>query len=74
MESLKNKPCMDCGNSYPPECMDFDHTSDNKEFNVSKRRRASKRKILEEIAKCELVCANCHRIRTKHRILVKLAL
>ncbi len=31
------------------------------------QRSMSKRRVLEEIAKCELVCANCHAIRTMHR-------
>ena len=48
--------------------MDFDHrdrktklTNINRMINY---RSYSKEKILEEIEKCDLVCANCHRIRT----------
>jgi hypothetical protein len=66
----KNKPCTDCSVKYPPYVMDFDHLSDHtKEFNIStmRRSRMAFSKILAEISKCEVVCANCHRIRTNMR-------
>lgn len=66
----KDRPCTDCGIKYPPYVMDFDHLDGSaKEFNVSmmRRRRMAFKKILDEIAKCEVVCANCHRIRTNTR-------
>lgn len=71
---FKDKPCMDCHTKFPLVCMDFDHTK-NKKFNVShmptlfKSHRGDKafQTILDEIAKCELVCSNCHRIRTSNR-------
>lgn len=66
--SLKQKPCKDCRVKYPHYVMDFDHrdrktklTSINRMVNFHSY---SKDKILEEIKKCDLVCANCHRIRT----------
>src|SRR3989338_6418805 len=66
--ALKQKPCMDCGVQYPPYVMDFDHrdkktkvASINEMINLHSY---SKNKILKEIDKCDLVCANCHRIRT----------
>lgn len=59
-----NKPCTDCKVGYPHYVMDWDHLYDKK-FAVSEMSRmGSKRKILEEVAKCELVCSNCHRVRT----------
>lgn len=68
LDGLKNVPCQDCGGRFPPECMDFDHVRGEKLFgigaNVSKVPLA---KLMAEIEKCELVCANCHRIRTKRR-------
>lgn len=65
-------PCMDCNNTFPSECMDFDHVRGVKLGNVSKwGPNGSTRKLAEEIAKCELVCANCHRIRTKKRQIEK---
>ena len=65
LDSLKeNKPCLDCGLIYPSYVMDFDHKRE-KEFTISEAiRRHSRERILKEIEKCDLVCANCHRIRT----------
>lgn len=64
--SLKDAPCTDCGGRFPSYCMDFDHVRGIKVASVSAmlNRSASRERILAEIAKCELVCANCHRIRT----------
>ena len=61
----KSKPCTDCRKKYPYCVMDFDHKSDKK-FNVSQGlvEGYSWERIKKEIDKCELVCANCHRIRT----------
>jgi hypothetical protein len=56
---------MDCGLAFPPCAMDFDHRDPStKEFNVGSMMRWSKKKIQEEIDKCDLVCSNCHRVRT----------
>lgn len=63
-------PCADCGEHYPPVCMDFDHLDgEDKESSISAlmNQGASLARIDAEIAKCELVCANCHRIRTAAR-------
>lgn len=63
IEEAKNVPCMDCGIRYPHYVMDFDHRNpDEKEINVGVTR--SLNKTLKEIEKCDVVCANCHRIRT----------
>jgi hypothetical protein len=65
MDSLKDKPCVDCGKSFPPCVMDFDHRDkQQKKKNVGQMLGCSKDRILEEAAKCDIVCANCHRIRT----------
>ena len=69
--SLKQKPCMDCGIIYPYYVIDFDHRDKDKKIASVNRMTSvhmySKTKILEEIEKCDLVCANCHRIRTYNR-------
>lgn len=67
--AAKNVPCTDCGNRFRPECMDFDHVRGTKSWNVSAmvERSFSVETILKEIAKCEVVCANCHRTRTVER-------
>lgn len=64
IQSYKNVPCKDCGKSYPYYVMDFDHLGP-KLFSISKgSRQHSYLELLLEIKKCEVVCANCHRIRT----------
>lgn len=63
----KNKPCTDCKNKFPSVCMDFDHVRGHKVAGVSKLLARSWEVIKQEIAKCDLVCANCHRIRTMTR-------
>lgn len=70
IDSLKtDKPCKDCGNVFPPICMDFDHVKSGKLFNISAAgfKGLGKERILEEISKCELVCSNCHRLRGEVR-------
>ncbi len=66
---LKDVPCADCGQSYPHYVMDFDHLEDVEKLgNIADMAMgASMVKLLEEIEKCEVVCANCHRIRTWNR-------
>lgn len=67
-DEAKAAPCMDCGNTFPPECMDWDHRpGETKLFHVTQNLGTSKEKIDAEMAKCDLVCSNCHRIRTKKR-------
>lgn len=69
IQELKSKtPCLDCKISYPYYVMDFDHVRGRKHKNVMELiPTLSKKKIDEEIAKCEIVCSNCHRIRTHDR-------
>ncbi len=69
LNDLKDVPCADCGGRFPSVCMDFDHLpGEVKSFQVGTVGHASSEKrLLEEVAKCEIVCANCHRIRTWKR-------
>lgn len=63
----ESKPCADCGRRYPHYVMDFDHRDPTtKKFNIGHLSRdvAGEKAILDEIAKCDLVCSNCHRERT----------
>lgn len=66
LQELKNKPCTDCGRSFPWYCMDFDHPDPSKKkYNISYWCSLRKvKEMLEEIKICALVCATCHRIRT----------
>lgn len=61
---LKNVPCADCRGRFPACAMDFDHVSGKKELNVANMKHYPIERIIKEIEKCEVVCANCHRIRT----------
>lgn len=59
-------PCKDCGENYPYYIMDFDHL-DNKSFGIANfvRDKGTNIELLKsELAKCEVVCSNCHRTRT----------
>lgn len=64
---VKSKPCTDCGRTYPACVMDFDHVRGEKRFALGDAPAKTRNNILEEIKKCDLVCANCHRIRTEER-------
>lgn len=63
---LRSVPCTDCGIQYDWWIMEFDHTRGIKKFNVtscgSKNRKSQA--LLDEIEKCDVVCANCHSNRT----------
>jgi len=72
LAELKADPCTDCGNTFPSCAMDYDHVSDDKAVNVGNMMQSSWKTILKEVAKCELVCSNCHRIRTETRRLENL--
>lgn len=60
----ESTPCMDCGRMYPSYVMDYDHRGD-KLYNIAKMARVgSLKKLAVEMAKCDIVCSNCHRERT----------
>lgn len=69
LRSLKvGHPCRDCGRVLPPEAMQWDHLPGMvKRGDVSTLRGLPKQQILDEIAKCDLVCTNCHILRTAAR-------
>lgn len=64
--NAKDVPCMDCGRRYPTCVMELDHVRGTKRFELSDARAtsASFETIRDEIMKCDVVCANCHRLRT----------
>lgn len=66
LNETKSVPCKDCGQSYPPYVMDFDHRDPSKKkYTISMARGLWTWKSLRaEVAKCDVVCSNCHRIRT----------
>ena len=65
--------CVDCGENNHI-VLDFDHVRDKK-YNVSRMIHDgfSWKAIMNEIKKCEVVCANCHRIRTYARLTMRTA-
>ena len=54
--------CTDCGN-HDLRVLEFDHQG-NKVANLAAMMGWSTAKVKAEIAKCEVVCSNCHKIRT----------
>jgi len=57
-------PCVDCGNG-DTRVLEFDHISYNKKHIISQMYRTyAWKSILKEINKCEVRCANCHKIKT----------
>ena len=67
LRDRRRVPCMDCGRRYLPHQMDFDHRDPStKSFQLTDGRAqlAARSRLLEEIAKCDVVCATCHAIRT----------
>lgn len=65
VKKYKDVPCADCHQRFPYYCMDFDHVRGKKKFEISDVNVfSSLKRLLEEIAKCDVVCSNCHRIRT----------
>lgn len=69
LRALKERPCSDCEVSYPYFVMDWDHRpGEEKLFTVGEWvGRKPQYLILAEMEKCDLVCSNCHRIRTARR-------
>ena len=67
--AVKSKPCADCSRTFHPVAMDFDHVKGRKVSEISTLLRCghSLERIKKEIAKCEVVCACCHRVRTLNR-------
>jgi hypothetical protein len=64
----ESTPCADCEQFYHYSQMDFDHI-DFKKVNIARlaNSEASIKTIKLEISKCEIVCSNCHRLRTWQR-------
>lgn len=60
------KKCMDCGYDKHHSALEFDHVKGKKHFNVCFA--SSITQARKEMLKCEVVCSNCHRIRTYNRL------
>ena len=76
-QAKTDKPCADCGEIHPYWVMQLDHVPGRgaKAFTISltytsgrdRRVLCTRAQLLDEIAKCDIVCANCHAIRTHAR-------
>ena len=67
LRELRKVPCVDCGGTFPPYVMDFDHRDPKaKSFSLTVGNAYLKNhSMLEaELAKCDVICGNCHRVRT----------
>ena len=64
-EYKESRACQDCEKFYPYYVMEFHHVRGTKKFTLARRSASFESKeFMEEMAKCDLLCANCHRIRT----------
>lgn len=67
---VKQRSCADCGGVFHPWVMEFDHREGSDKIaevaNLISKGCPDAR-LLEEIGKCDVVCANCHRMRTFNR-------
>ena len=62
--------CIDCGSDYPHFILEFDHLPGFKKFGQVSHilKKYGPDKAWEEIAKCDVVCSNCHKLRTNARL------
>lgn len=64
---VKSQPCTDCGNSYPPDVMELDHVRGERGFSLNREqviRPFCTQEVFEtELAKCDVRCPTCHRLR-----------
>lgn len=68
-QHLEANPCVDCGESRLPT-LQFDHRDPSEKYETISRLRqrpTSVETLLAEIAKCDVVCANCHSMRTSEQ-------
>lgn len=63
LDEMRKDPCKKCDKSFPVVCMDWHHRDKStKLFTIRRKMNKPRKVLLEEIAKCDLVCSNCHRI------------
>jgi hypothetical protein len=70
--AYKGGKCMDCGGVFPQVCFQFDHRDPyDKLFSICHGYGRPPEELMREVDKCDLVCANCHLIRTSASAAVK---
>lgn len=74
LEYLGGKVCKVCNNrALPICCYDFHHKNGDKEEDISKmiqRKTKIDQELINEINKCTVLCANCHRQVTARTIVI----
>jgi len=59
-----DRGCAECGYAAHSAALDFNHVRGDKTFSISQDPKIAMHKLLSEIDKCEILCANCHRVHT----------
>jgi hypothetical protein len=59
-----DRGCAKCGYNAHPAALDFNHVHGEKSFGVGQDPKVAMHRLIKEIAKCEILCANCHRVHT----------
>ena len=69
LSALRDRPCADCGGRFVSAAMEFDHRDPTTKAKLVTRMagHVGRARLAQEIAKCDIVCANCHRSRTHLR-------
>lgn len=67
LDYLKTHPCVDCG-EHDPVVLEFDHRENKLEAISTLMQDSSIKRIQEEIDKCDIRCANCHRRKTSKEL------
>ncbi len=67
MDAYKlEKGCAECGYRAHAVALDFHHKdSETKAFTIATHRGLRSSRLLAEMDKCEVLCANCHRVHTE---------
>lgn len=66
IQQLEGKSCNTCGET-DLLVLEFDHLKD-KSFDIGQAHWKSEEELLEEISKCQILCANCHRRKTHEQM------
>jgi hypothetical protein len=64
LRKFKDRPCSICGKKFHHSAMDFHHRrGEIKLFTIGNKAKG-KKILLNEISKCDIICSNCHRVKS----------